>query len=307
MKLNKLIFFFIFFILISTIKSFSFENKILFKINNEIITTIDVKNEAKYLSLFIKDFELLEEKKIYQISKNSLIREKVKEIELRKYFKSLEVKDEFLKPRIENLIQKLSLNNFDEFEYYINSRNIEIKNIKKKISQELLWNKLIYDKFNSNVRINKEEIKKNLKINSKQTEYLLSEILFNVENVKKLEEKYNFIKNIILSEGFAKAALISSDSDTSKNNGLIGWVKENSISKNIGNKLKKKVKGEFTEPIQVPGGFLILYVNDVRSVENEDMEKQLNLIIREKTNNQLNQFSNIFFNKIKKNTEINEL
>ena len=120
MKLKKLIFFFIFFILISTIKSFSFENKILFKINNEIITTIDVKNEAKYLSLFIKDFELLEEKKIYQISKNSLIREKIKEIELRKYFKSLEVKDEFLKPRIENLIQKLSLNNFDEFEYYVN-------------------------------------------------------------------------------------------------------------------------------------------------------------------------------------------
>ena len=132
MKLHKLIFLFTFFILISTIKSFSFENKILFKINNEIITTIDIKNEAKYLSLFIKDFELLEEKKIYQISKNSLIREKVKEIELRKYFKSLEVKDEFLKPRIENLIQKLALNNFDEFEYYLNSRNIDIKNIKKK-------------------------------------------------------------------------------------------------------------------------------------------------------------------------------
>ena len=160
MKLHKLIFLFIFFILISTIKSFTFENKILFKINNEIITSIDIKNEAKYLSLFIKDFELLEEKKIYQISKNSLIREKVKEIELRKYFKSLEVKDEFLKPRIENLIQKLKLNNFDEFEYYLNSRNIDIKNIKKKISQELLWNKLIYDKYNSNVKINKEEIKK---------------------------------------------------------------------------------------------------------------------------------------------------
>jgi len=88
---------------------------------------------------------------------------------------------------------------------------------------------------------------------------------------------------------------------------LVGWVKENSISKKINNKLKKITKGEFTKPIQVPGGFLILYINDVRSVENENMEKQLNLIIREKTNNQLNQFSNIFFNKIKKNTEINEL
>ena len=88
---------------------------------------------------------------------------------------------------------------------------------------------------------------------------------------------------------------------------MVGWVKENSISKKINNKLKKITKGEFTKPIQVPGGFLILYINDVRSVENENMEKQLNLIIREKTNNQLNQFSNIFFNKIKKNTEINEL
>tara|TARA_B100000674_G_C37937796_1_gene961187 strand:+ start:1414 stop:2337 length:924 start_codon:yes stop_codon:yes gene_type:complete len=307
MKFFKIAFFFIFLILVSTIKSFSFENKILLKIDNEIITTIDVKNEANYLSLLVKDFEQLEGKKIYEISLNSLIREKVKEIELRKHFKSLEVKEDFLNPRIKIFMKKLNFNNHQEFENYINSKNINFKSIKKKISHELLWNKLIYDKFNSNVRINKEEIKKNIKINSKQTEYLLSEILFNIDNIKKLDDKFKDIKKIILNEGFVKAALISSDSDSAKNNGLIGWVKENSISKNINNKLKKINKGEFTDPIKVPGGFIILYINDIRTIENKNIDKQLNLIIKEKTNNQLNQFSNIYFNKIKKNININEL
>ena len=38
-----------------------------------------------------------------------------------------------------------------------------------------------------------------------------------------------------------------------------------------------------------------------------DIENEMKLIVKEKTNKQLNQYSNIYFNKIKKNIKINEL
>ena len=81
----------------SIIYSFSFgqvkalENKILLKIDNEIITSLDVLNEIEYLKLINKDLENIEKKKIFEISKNSIIREKIKIIELRRYIKNLEV------------------------------------------------------------------------------------------------------------------------------------------------------------------------------------------------------------------------
>ena len=301
-------FFIIIFIFIITKDAFSFENKILLKINNEIITSADVLKEIKYLSIVIKEFDKIEKEKIYQISVNSLIRQKIKEIELSKNFKNLTVKEDFLAPQIDNFISKNNFRSKNEFINHLKNKEIDIDFIKKKLSQEMLWNKLIYDKFYNNVKIDKNEILKSIKENKNQYEYLLSEILFNVENKDGLNKKFIDIKNTIKNEGFEKAALIHSTSETSENGGLLGWVKESSISKKIKIELKKIDQENYTNPIQVPGGFIILFINEIRiSEKNIDFEKELNSIIREKTNNQLNQFSNIYFNKIKKNMEINEI
>ncbi len=301
-------FFIIIFIFIISKDAFSFENKILLKINNEIITSADVLKEIKYLSIVIKEFDKIEKEKIYQISVNSLIRQKIKEIELSKNFKNLTVKEDFLAPQIDNFISKNNFRSKNEFINHLKNKEIDIDFIKKKLSQEMLWNKLIYDKFYNNVKIDKNEILKNIKENKNQYEYLLSEILFNVENKDGLNKKFIDIKNTIKNEGFEKAALIHSTSETSENGGLLGWVKESSISKKIKIELKKIDQENYTNPIQVPGGFIILFINEIRiSEKNIDFEKELNSIIREKTNNQLNQFSNIYFNKIKKNMEINEI
>ena len=65
---------------------------------------------------------------------------------------------------------------------------------------------------------------------------------------------------------------------------------------------------EYTNPIKVSGGFLLLKINDVKEINKQiDLEKETNLIVRKQTNDQLNQFSNIYFNKIKKNIRINEI
>ena len=307
MILKKVIIFFTLIFLFNT-QSYTAENKIILKINNEIITSVDVFNEIKYLSILIKDFNNFEKKKIYQISLNSLIRQKVKEIELRKNFKKLIIDDKFLDPQIKSFMRKLNFNSNIDFEEYLNSKNIEIDEVRKKLSYELLWNKLIYEKFNKNIKIDKQKIEKSLKENTTQYEYLLSEILFNVENKEKLNQKYKNIESNILELGFNKAAVINSVSKSADNEGLIGWVKETSISPKIKIQVRKINKGEYTNPIQVPGGFLILFINDIRKVKKViDLDEEINLEVIKQTNDQLNQLSNIYFNKIKKNMKINEI
>ena len=76
-------------------QAIALENKILFKINNEIISTIDLYNETKYLNLLNNNLANLEKKRIYEISKNSLIREKIKEIELLKNYKNLDIDEKY--------------------------------------------------------------------------------------------------------------------------------------------------------------------------------------------------------------------
>ena len=294
--------------LISENKLNATENKILIKINNNIVTSVDIFNEVNYLAFSNKKFRELDNFKSYEIAKNSLIKQNIQEIELLKNFKELKIDKNYYENLIKNYYSNLGLNSYDEFVEYLSKNNVDINIIKKKITIEVLWNQLIYKKFSSNVRIDKEQIKKNLNINEKVKEYLLSEIFFNSEKKEDLEIKLEEIKKTIKLEGFAKAALVHSVSDTAKNNGELGWIKENYISKEIKKELIKIKAGDFTNPIKVPGGFLLLKINDINELEKKiDIEKEVNLIIRKKTNDQLNQFSNIYFNKIKKNIKINEI
>ena len=107
---------------------------------------------------------------------------------------------------------------------------------------------------------------------------------------------------------FSKAALIFSISDSSNNSGKIGWINENSISNKIREEISKNKIGQITNPIQIPGGFIILKLEDKREVKvGVEIEKEIEKVVIKKTNEQLEQFSNIYFQKIKKNIKINEL
>ncbi len=301
----KLILFYLIFISVNF--GNALENKIVTSVNNKIITSIDISNEIKILSLLNNNLENLSKIELEKIAKKSLIKEKIKEIELDKYYDEIIIPDENLDQYMINYLKKLGFNSIEEFRIFSNN-NININSIKKKISVEILWNQLIYKKFYKNVKINKENIKKEILKKNTQNEYLLSEIIFNIENKNDLGSKYNLIKNNIIKYGFENTALKNSISDSSKNGGRIGWVKHSSLSKKIKKKLSTLKINEFTDPIQIPSGFLILKINQIRQVENKlNIDEEINYIIRVKTNEQLNQHSNIFFNKIIKNVQINEL
>ena len=289
----------------------SYENKILIKINNDIITSIDLYNESNYLLALNTNLKELEKNEIYEIAKKSLIKDRIKAIELLKHNKSFQADEKYISELVKSIYKNLNLNNFENFIDYLNQFNVSYEYLKNKLSIQLEWNNLIATKFINNVVIDVEKIKNDIQKNTSKNskEYLLSEIVFEIPSNKTYEEKIKTIESDIEKEGFINAALIHSISNSaSNNNGKIGWLNENSINKNIKEILNNLKIGNHTKPITVPGGFLILKIEDIRIVENQnyDLDKKINEIINIKRNEQLNSYSNIYFNKVKKDLKIYE-
>ena len=285
----------------------SISNKIILKINNKIITNLDVAAEVKYLKALNPNLKNLNKDKIFEVAKNSLIREKIKEIEILGE-KKIKVDEDYLNTIIENIYKKIGLSNENQFINYLKLQDVKIETVKTKLTNEAIWNQIIFQKFFSKVKIDKNKIKKEIEISeSHVNSYLLYEIIFNVDDNKQLNEIFEKIKNSIISNGFENTASIFSISDTSKTGGKLGWINENSINKKIHNQIIKLKTDEFTDPIIIPGGFLILLVRDKKKIKQSiDIDAELELRIRTLRNQQLNQYSNIYFNKIKKDITIYE-
>ena len=305
MKLKIILLFFLFFFNNLVLSN---ENKILFKVENEIITSLDILNEIRYLNSVNKSFQNIKDNKKLQIAKNSLIRDKIKMIALSSIVEKIELNNEdFIRIAVSSY-GSVGVNNYDQLIDHLNQFNIDLKALKKKISISTVWNQYIYDRYAQNIKIDIEQIKKDILSDNKQNEYLLSEIVFNLEKNENLNQKFELIRKAIIDDGFNNSALTYSVSETSTTGGKLGWVKESSINSEILIKINSLGINEHTDPITIPGGFLILKKNDIRETKKEiDLEKELEQIIKIKTNEQLNQFSNLFLNKIKKDIVINEL
>lgn len=308
---NKILFFLILSIPIFFLNSAkSLENKIIVKVDNEIITSFDVIKEIDYLSLLNTNINKLDREKKYTIAKESLIKEKIKIIEIMNHTSRLEQNKDLINNLLKSMYSRLGLKSKDEFLIYIKNFNLSINEIEKKITIETLWNELIYYKFSNKIKINQEDLRKKAitKKNTKIKDYLLSEILFNISNNKELDVKLKNIINNIENNGFENAALIHSISESSKLGGKIGWINENSINNEIKNELKNLKVGDYTDPILTPSGFLILKIDEIKTKQIDiDINKEIQNLVKIETNKQLDQYSNIYFKKIKKNSQIDEL
>ena len=308
--MTKKIFLSILIIIFSVTNGLTLENRIVLKINNKIITSSDIVNETRYLSTLNKEIKDLNNNEIYEIAKSSSIREKIKEIELLRNIKEVKIDEEYLNEIIKRTYLNLEIKSIKDFYSYLEKNKLNIDMVKKKLSIEILWNQLIFAKFSNKIKINKEKLVEEIMSsnNKKQINYLLSEILFISQNKVELESKFSDIKKTIQEKGFSNAALIHSKSDSSSTGGLIGWVDQNSLSSNIKKELLKIEVNDYTKPILIPGGFIILKINEYEETEREiNLEKELDILTKNRTNNQLNQFSNIYFNKVKRDMSINEL
>jgi len=303
---------FIYFALIAIFQStnaFSLENKILIKIENQIITTIDINNEYKYLVALNPNIKDLKKDDIIELSKKSILQEKIKQIEIEKNFNNPKIPEQILDQILQNVYSRIGITNLENFNKYLEINNIDFKSLKNKLEIEALWNELILIKFSSKVKINKKELRKRIKDNNKFLKsYLLSEIYFDVLNLKELDKKYLEISKTIDEKGFDFAALKYSISPTSSLGGKLDWINENSLNESIKSEIKSITINNFTKPINVPGGFLILQIRDIKNNKIEiDVEKEFKKLENYEKNNQLNQYSKIYFDKVKKDLEISEL
>jgi peptidyl-prolyl cis-trans isomerase SurA len=286
----------------------SMETKIIHNIQNEIITNIDIKNEFKYLIALNNSLKDLDKEKILSISNESIIREKIKKIEVSKNFDKIKLNEEYLNLLLKNIYLRLNLTTISDFKVYLKDYNLTINDIQAKITIEALWNELIIKKYSSQISINEAEIKKEILKNSKiqSKEYKLSEIIFEVKSKEEIEKKYNEVIKSINKIGFKNSAATYSFSESAKIGGDIGWINENSLNNNIKKNINNLQVGEITKPIILSNGVLVLKLINIKSLETTiDMESELKKAINYERNRQLKQYSKIYYNKIKKNLDFN--
>ena len=287
------------------------EFKIILKVENEIITNVDLLNEKNYLIALNNEILNLPEKKFLLLAKNSIVKEKIKKNEINKYFDK-EYKYEMSEKMLKNLSNKIGLNSTEELKEYFLKFNLNLTFVEEKIKTEGMWNRLIYNKYKNQIDIDVNELKNRLKIeitnnNNIVTKYNISEIQFNLNVEESLEQKYNQIINSINNDGFKVASNLYSVSETSKFGGKIGWINKTSMSRSILDELEKLNIGEITKPIKIRNFFLILKIEDKKESKIKiDFDKELKKLINIERNKQFNQFSLIYLNKINQNIFISD-
>ena len=279
------------------------------KIDNEIITSHDIEQEINYLKALNPRLKQINKDELFVVAKRSIIKEFIKRKEIEKY-KKLNLENPQINNVLSNLIKNLNLKNENELENYLNTFSFSVEELKRKIEIENEWKNLIYSKYIKTVKINKKELIEKIKKSSNEKfllEYNLSEIVFaNTADVS-LDQLFENVQDSIRENGFENTANLYSISESSKIGGKIGWVKKNNLSDIINKSLKNLNVDEYSSPLKINNNYFIFKINDIRKIEIEiDKKKELDKMIFVETSKQLDKFSNIFYNKIKLNSEISE-
>ena len=269
----------------------SFYLKLILTILSTLLTT-----------LFLTEEEIKQENinRAKPLALKNLIELKIKEKELKKY--KIKVLDQELNDRL-NIISKNELNIFEK-NFKLNNLNYDI--FKKDLKTEIAWRKLVYYLFNKKVEVSDAEVDLQLEkiINNderKNISYRLSELVVNFSDLEDKNKKIKEISEYINLIGFEKTLLKFNDSISSENNGDLGWINSNSLSKNILDVIKDLKKNEVTSPIIIGNSMLILKIVDKKEVEFnknniDDIKKE---ILERKKNQLFNLYSNSHLSKLK--------
>tara|TARA_Y100000816_G_C26092002_1_gene577239 strand:- start:377 stop:1318 length:942 start_codon:yes stop_codon:yes gene_type:complete len=286
--------------------SISTEIKILYKINDSVITNYDISEEVNYLVSLNRNLNQLNDKQLFSNAEKSLIREIIKKDEIDKFYEinyEEEINSENINRIVTNFREKIGYKSNQEFQDFLKVKNIEINELKKKFIIEQFWNQLIFDKYRNLVKIDSDKIQsvleKLIKDKSEILTFNLSEIVFFEKNREAIKNKSEEIIASIESIGFKDTAVIYSISESSKLGGEIGWVNQNQISKKIFQDIKDLDIGDFSKPIITTGGIIFLKVNDKKKTSTQiDKDKEMKRLIAFEKNRILNEYSIIYYKEI---------
>jgi len=309
----KIILYFFVILSILTSKSLTNDNSLIIKltINDQIITNYDLEKEKNYLFALNPKLRNIENSRLLQLSRDSLIREKIKQKEIEKFYE-IDYENEQVNKIIENIFLSLNIPTVNEFEIYLQKFDIKLPEIKKKISIEQVWNKLIFELYNDKLLINEDVINQQLdeilKNNLNKKSFNLSEIVFTSKDKTEFNNTLAEIKNVINNNGFEEAAKIFSISNTAKSGGSLGWINENQLNEKIYSAIINLNANQYSDPIITAGSNIILMVNEIKEMDIADINRkdEFQKIINQEKNRQLNEFSIIHFKKLESNAIINE-
>lgn len=298
-------------LLFNNISSNSFEVNIEIKIQDQIITNVDILNEKKYLYFLNPKLQNIDDEIVNKLAKESLIKEIIKKNEISKFFNFKDNK-KINNIAETNLLKSKNINTRNDFKEILKNINLNYQTIENKLKIETLWSQLIYEKYKDNVKVNKEKLRNSISkkfSNKKKTfEYNLSEIVLSADLKNNLDLELNKIIESIKEVGFENTANIYSISNTAKNGGLIGWVNEVQLSQQINNALKNLDIYQISKPIEINNGYILLKINNKKKYESKiNIDDQFQKALNKEINKQLNNFSNIYYKKLKKNIQINEI
>ena len=304
--MKKILLIFIVFSILSFLRVASDEFYIKYKIDNQIITNYDIEKEKIYLAILNPALKNINKSEIENLATRSIIREKIKIIELEKYYNlNIDENKDILINVTNNLFSKSGLDNQNDINKYLLSYNLDYEWVLQKIKIETYWNTLIMKKYGNQVKINRDQIKKDLELQinqiRKKRKLLLAEMLIKMDKKKKFEDQRAQILDSIKKIGFENTASIYSISESSKTGGVIGWIEEEIFSKQIFDAVKNLKKNDLSKFIKLNNNYLLLKIKDISEIEQKyDMKKILEKRISLKKNQQLEIFSNIYFEKLNK-------
>ncbi len=305
-KISYIIFFFLILILFPNFLSAKIENKIIIKVENEIITNYEIKNKI-LVTLFLAGEKINQDNidKLKKQSLDALIQLKLKKIELEKY----QIKTNY--NQVNNYLNSISSNDINSLKKSFKDNNLDYKLFINEVETSLMWQEMIYKIYSKKIEIDEKNVDKEINkiINNKTNtqEFKISEIEIFNNNDQSDDLKISKILDHIKKNGFETAAVKYSMSSSASEKGDLGWISAKSLSKEILNVLNNIRPGEITKPIKRQNSTLILKLYDLRNVKPEkvDKTKLRERLINKKKNELFNLYSNSYLSKLK-NTSLIE-
>lgn len=293
--------------ILSPNNSFSeIKEKILVNVDNEIITSYDLKNQIKTIIILSnKEINQNNIDKTKKVALNNLVNLMIKKIEVNKF--DIQIKDN----SVGNYLNTVSNGDIDNLKKIFLINNLNFESYRNNIEIELRWQKLIVSKFRNKIIIDDQEIQNliNQASNEKKSlnEYKLSkiEIIFNDKNDLKYEIEN--IKNEIDKYGFEDTALRLKVSNSQINKGEIDWINEKALSKTILDAIKNLEKNEISKPIIISNSVLFLKVKDIKksNLGKLNLKELKKNIVDQKTNELLSSYSKSHLSKLRNVSLIN--
>ena len=301
--MKKVFFLFLIYFIIVTESFSSFSNKIVVNVEDQIISSYELKNKIK--TMLILNKQELNQTNIDQTKNQALqnlINLKLKKTEVIKYSISP------MKETVNNYLKNVSTSyntDLEGFKKIFLERNLDFDLYLNDIKTELAWQNLIFQIYKSKVTLDEKEIDKELNqivLQQKNVlEYNLGEITVILEDFSKKNIKIKEVEDHLNAFGFERTAKKLSMSSSSVSGGNLGWINSKSLSKKISEVVKKMKIGQVSKPIIQADNLLFLKLIDKKMVRSEDIniDKLREQIINVKKNGILDLYSNNHLSKIK--------